>query len=222
MNVKRWDNLPGAVLQRFESLGDNCEFGFVQRANGCEDGGLLRWSISPLDKLVRCLDTDFKDFYLLENLEPSAPDMVQDTATGLIFHSAMRSLDGRFVLDTERRRNIYTQERDKMYYMLDKFRRRLGQPSTIGVYKRNIGVADEEADRLRKSLNRLGKNTLLLVRSTTDQAKWSSIERSPFGFLVGFVDRFAPYSNADWISTDVWNNLLNNASEHADGNTKIS
>jgi hypothetical protein len=202
------DTLPAVVLQRFESLGDNCEFGFVQRANGYEDGGLLRWSISPLDKLVQCLETNFTDLFLFENLQPSAPDMVRDTATGMLFHTKMRSIDGQFVFDEAARREIYTEEKKKMDHLLEKFRRRMRQPGMICVYKRNSGVGDAEAKRLQQSLTKLGQGILLQVRSTDNQAKWGTVEHSPLGFLVGFIDRFAPYSNADQISIDLWNELL--------------
>lgn len=139
--VKGMDRLPADALKRFESLGDNCEFGFVQRANGCEEGGLLRWAISPLDKLIDCLDTEFTNFYRYENLEPSAPDMVRDAGTGLAFHSEMRSINGQFVLDDATRREVYARERTKMDYMRDKFLSRIRQENTVLVYKRNIEVA---------------------------------------------------------------------------------
>ena len=35
-------------LHAFRSLGDNCEFGFVQRYGGVEPSGLLRFSYTPL------------------------------------------------------------------------------------------------------------------------------------------------------------------------------
>jgi hypothetical protein len=202
------DILPAAVLQRFESLGDNCEFGFVQRANGYEDGGLLRWTISPLDKLILCLDTNFKDFYLFENLEPSAPDMVRDTGTGLMFHTQMHSIDGRFVLGEDARREIYTKEKSKMDHLLDKFQRRIREPGTICVYKRNSGVPDSDAKRLQQSLHKLGPSTLLVVRSTDDHARWSTVEQSSSGFLLGLIDGFAPYFAADQVSIRIWNLLL--------------
>jgi hypothetical protein len=202
------DLLPANVLQRYESLGDNCEFGFVQRANGFEDGGLLRWSISPLDKLIQCLDTDFKGFYLFDNLEPSAPDMVRDTGSGLMFHTQMHSIDGRFVRGEAARREIYASEKSKMDHLLDKFRRRIREPDTICVYKRNSGVVDIDAKRLQQSLTKLGPSTLLVVRSTDDQARWSAVERSSSGSLTGFVDGFAPYFAADQVSIRVWNLLL--------------
>jgi hypothetical protein len=205
------DILSAAVLQRFESLGDNCEFGFVQRANGYEDGALLRWSISPLDKLILCLDNNFKDFYVFDNLEPSAPDMVRDTGTGLMFHTQMHSIDGRFVLGDAVRQDIYAKEKSKMDHLLDKFRRRIQQPGTICVYKRNSGTTDDEAQRLQRSLNGLGQSTLLLVKSTDDKARWGTVERSPLGFVVGLLDEFAPYFAADQVSIRVWNALLKNA-----------
>ena len=46
------------VLQ-FESLGDNCEFGLVQRKAGAEPLGLLRFSSAPLPRLVRALRERF-------------------------------------------------------------------------------------------------------------------------------------------------------------------
>lgn len=207
------DILPSALLQRFESLGDNCEFGFVQRTNGYEDGGLLRWSIAPLDKLIRCFETDFKDLYLFENLEPSAPDMVRDIATGLMFHTHMRSIDGHFVLGEEARQEVYARERRKIDHLLDKFRRKVREPDTICVYKRNSGITDTDAMRLQQSLSNLGPSNLLIVRSTDDRARWSTVEYSGSKLFVGLIDEFASYSAADHISIHIWNRLIQNASQ---------
>jgi hypothetical protein len=128
-----------------------------------------------------------------------------------MFHTQMHSIDGRFVLDENARREIYTKEKSKMDHLLDKFRRRLQQPGMICVYKRNSGTADNEAQRLQQSLNKSGQNTLLLVKSTDDQTRWSTVERSSLGFLVGLLDGFAPYFAADQVSIRVWNALLKNA-----------
>ena len=43
----------------FESLGENCELGFVQRHFGAEPIGLLRWAGISLDKLRHGLATAF-------------------------------------------------------------------------------------------------------------------------------------------------------------------
>ncbi|MFC7663952.1 hypothetical protein ACFQWF_16330 [Methylorubrum suomiense] len=49
-----------ALLGRFESIGDNCEFGLVQRYCGVENLGLLRFSASRIDDLIHALDSDFE------------------------------------------------------------------------------------------------------------------------------------------------------------------
>lgn len=48
-----------SLVARFESLGDNCEFGFVQRRSGVEDGGLLRWAVSPPEALLKAIRSRF-------------------------------------------------------------------------------------------------------------------------------------------------------------------
>ena len=47
------------VLQ-FESLGDNCELGLVQRRVGAEPLGLLRFSGAPLRNLLRAFAARFE------------------------------------------------------------------------------------------------------------------------------------------------------------------
>src|SRR5437016_5768301 len=79
------------IIAEFESLGDNCEFGFVQRHHGLEPGGLLRWASSNFDGLVHALECRFTGLYQLDDLEPYTPNMVIDRKYGIAFHSAMHS-----------------------------------------------------------------------------------------------------------------------------------
>ena len=48
------------VVTKFESLGDTCEFGFVQRHFGYEPLSLLRWATTPTDKLILGLEEQFE------------------------------------------------------------------------------------------------------------------------------------------------------------------
>jgi hypothetical protein len=47
------------LLLQFESLGDNCELGLVQRRAGVEPLGLFRFAGAPLRHLIRALETRF-------------------------------------------------------------------------------------------------------------------------------------------------------------------
>ena len=46
-------------MLQFESIGDNCELGLVQRQAGAEPLGLLRFAGTPLRNLVRALHARF-------------------------------------------------------------------------------------------------------------------------------------------------------------------
>ena len=50
------------MLLRFENLGDNCEFGFVQRRYRAEPLGLLRWSSIRYHDIINALDSQFAAF----------------------------------------------------------------------------------------------------------------------------------------------------------------
>lgn len=45
-----------ALMERFCSLGDNCEFGIAQRAFGAEPADLLRWAAISPPTLIRLLE----------------------------------------------------------------------------------------------------------------------------------------------------------------------
>jgi tetratricopeptide (TPR) repeat protein len=47
------------LFKRFESLGSDCEFGIVQRLFQADPVGLLRWTTTEPEALVRALDTRF-------------------------------------------------------------------------------------------------------------------------------------------------------------------
>ena len=49
-----------AALIAMQSLGVNCEFGFLQREYGAEPLGLFRWTLAPLDQLVLALTQEFR------------------------------------------------------------------------------------------------------------------------------------------------------------------
>lgn len=54
-------------LQRFESLGDNCEFAFFLRESGYDEGSLFRWTlIKNYHALLKLIESDFADLYVMK------------------------------------------------------------------------------------------------------------------------------------------------------------
>lgn len=195
--------------ERFENIGDNCEFGFVKRAHGDESGGLLRWVLSSPDALLQGLQNRFDGLYAFENLSPSWDNMVSDSRYGFFFHTEMFSKNLQWVESEETRRAIYKNEKEKIDYLVGKFMRRLADPSVILVYKRNENLPHEVAEGLAHAIAPYGPARLLVVRHTDDPDLIGHI-REELSYLAGYLDRFAPYGHSDQFSP-VWDSLLKEA-----------
>lgn len=204
---------------RFESLGDNCEFGFLRRILGVEQGSLLRWALTQPAALIRILEDKFADFYQFENLEPFTDHMVRDVKSGICFHSAMESADRVFLQDETERKLVYQKELEKVHHLLARFLTRLADPRTIFVYKTNSGVSDEEARAIKSALRGYGGGPLLVVRATNEAAEWGKVVTLEEGLYLGFIDRFAPYFKAADLSVSVWKQLLTATLNQWDGAT---
>jgi hypothetical protein len=137
-----------SIIAEFESLGDNCEFGFVQRHHGLEPGGLLRWASSTLDGLVLALERRFAGLYQFEDLAPYTPNMVIDRKYDIAFHSEMHSkLNGRcleYTLASDQLHAVHRNESEKISYLLTKLTDALIGGEKIFVYKRNSGLSHQE------------------------------------------------------------------------------
>lgn len=198
-------------IKVFESLGDNCEFGFVQRALGYEPGGLLRWAIAQPEALVKFIRLGCKELYKFENLSPSARDMVKDAGTGLFFHSRMISVDGVFVDNETTRKEIWEEESEKIDYLREKLLKQIQTGSKIFVYKTNGNVSESDAADLADALESSGPAKLLCVRQD-DTRPVGEVYHHACNLYFGTIDRFAPYNRADDVSLEAWQTLLRNAS----------
>lgn len=194
------------LLNRFESLGDNCEFGFVQRRSGIEPGGLLRWTVSPPGPLVEAIEARFEGIYQFENVVPFTPRMVEDRRSGIKFHSAMTSTDGVFDLDPERRREVHQTEYEKISYLRGKLLQLLETGEKTFVYKRNAGVDEALIGRLSSAIAAHGPSRLLYVKA--DPARAGTVEVVSKALTMGFVERFAPYAAANDLAYESWIQML--------------
>ena len=79
------------LVTRFESLGDNCEFGLVQRKMGAEPLGLLRFSYIELPLLLRGLRRGFEGLGDPDTTEvaadPNGEFVVRELVYGMTYHT---------------------------------------------------------------------------------------------------------------------------------------
>ncbi|HTW71347.1 MAG TPA: hypothetical protein VME47_15785 [Acetobacteraceae bacterium] len=196
--------MPAAqFLMQFESLGDNCEFGLVQRRCGAEPLSLLRFSNIGLRDLTRALETKFEGLGESDTLHYRTDDsprreyVLRDSRYSLTFHTFLYYGD----VDESR---LLQQQAARLKLLRRKLLEDLADGEKIFVFKRNDPPRDEEILALYAALSRHGSNTLLWVVPADEQHRAGAMERLLPGLLKGYIDRLAPNENAHDLSFDLW------------------
>ncbi len=193
---------PHDLMLSFESLGQNCEFGLVQRRCEAEPLGLLRFASTPLPNLLAALDGHFVGLGSAETIraEISANGrefMVRDTRYGLVYHAWVKA--GEMTAEDVTRREVR-----RVPILVRKLREELELGEKIFVFKGMGAAAEEEIFPLAAGLRRYGPNTLLLVTLADADHPPGTVERRRPGFFVGYIERFAPGENAYDFLLDQW------------------
>ena len=108
------------MFDEYVSLGDRCEVAFqFRRVLGRDSSSFFSWNITPLDTLIRLLETNFSGIFELQNLEADEY-LVYDRYGGFHFHlqgeGRKSSLHPSFPADVAR-------HREKARYLIDKLKR---------------------------------------------------------------------------------------------------
>jgi hypothetical protein len=198
------------VMLSFEALGDNCEFGLVQRQAGVEPLGLLRFAgfhipvERRLARLLEALDARFDGLGTLSTVRVEAAGaegrrefLVFESAWNLMYHTFQ--LEGQ--VDPETLRD---QEAKKLQFLRRKLLTDLGGAEKIWVWKSNLRIGEQDVQRLASRLRAFGPNLLFWVDEADEAHPAGSVEVRGEGLIKGYVDRFAPYSNATAISYQPW------------------
>ncbi len=187
----------GALLMQFESLGDTCEFGIVQRRFGAEPLSLLRWSSMSPNSLVEALQAGF------EGVGDPDQTLVADE------HGEYITRDKRYHMfshtftpvQSEPMERFAKQQLRRMQYLRRKLLEDLGAAAKLFVFKSNEGVSDAQLAAIYQALLRYSpENALLCVRLQDAAHPSGTLDRISSRLWVGYLDRF---STVD-ISVDTW------------------
>ncbi len=203
-----------ALMLRFESLGENCEFGLVQRRCGAEPLGLLRFSSSPLPKLLAALDARFEGMGAPEKLEVQLSTngeeyMVLDRRFGFLYHAWVKAGE----LTPEQ---IHAREARRVPFLARKLIEDLEAGEKIFVFHGMAPLTAAEAQALWKAIRRYGSGRLLWVERATIGHGPGTVDQLEDGLYKGYVDRFAPGENAHDLSLACWMELCEAAMASAD------
>lgn len=191
----------------FESLGDNCEFGLVQRYCGAEPLGLFRFSSVASDALIEALDTDFCHYGDADDTEILVAESGRLYVRSRRYGFAYNTSD---FVEATAPASIHRREVGKIAYLKRRLLEDLAEGVKIVIRK---GDSDPQAEALAGAIRRHGPATLLHVRDgeSASGVAWRN------GYLEGWVRRFAPYETAYAIDLESWVALLTEADRRVRG-----
>ena len=191
------------LVARFESIGDNCEFGLVQRRCDTEPLGLLRFSGTSSHDIVRGIELEFDGIGDPADITPRLEGegkkefMIHERKYGLVYHT--------FVYEGERSIELMRQqEATRLKFLRRKFIEELDAGEKIFVFKRGQPIGEPEILPLFLALNREQPNTLLWVVPEEPDRPSGTVEVLMNGLLKAYIDRFAPGDNAHDFSFEAW------------------
>ena len=196
------------LVMRFESLGDNCEFGLMQRAIGTERLGLLRYGgARNIERLVEAIDTGFDGFATSDDLELS-PFGVEWVARsrryGFTFHT-------RIFVDQKAEADARADEATKLSFMKEMLLEDLETGHKCFVRRCNEGDTEAGMWELHRAIRAKGPGRLLWVTPPPAGEAAGTVQKLADGLYRAFHASLAPYGHAGGFDEDLWLALLRKA-----------
>lgn len=190
------------LVMQFESIGDNCEFGLVQRLCGKEPLGLLRFANIRLRALLRGMRSGFAGLGAIDSLrlldEADAEEyVVRDVGYGITYHTFLYK-------DQVTESGLLARQSARLKFLARKLLDDVGSAEKILVFKRNEALSQQEVLPLYIAIRARGDSTLLWVTPADETHAPGQVEQVLPGLLRGWIDSFAPYENAHELSFDTW------------------
>ena len=198
-----------SLMTRFESLGENCEFGLLQRRCGAEPLGLLRWASAPYDKLLRAVKAGFAGLGAPENLRIELSGngreyMVADLCYGFYTHAWV-------LKDEATPEEVHTRETRRIPFLVRKLLEDLAAGDKLFVYHGMSPLTEQQARELAKALRFYGPTTLFWIELANDIHPAGTVTALGNGLIKGHIERFAPIENAHDFALPPWITLCHRA-----------
>jgi len=191
-----------ALLMRFESLGQNCEFGLVQRRFGAEPLALLRWTFIKPMTLIRLLEARGAGMGEPKHVELRrtawGEHVVHDRRFGIGFHTFMTSAlaDPDAFLDKQAAR---------LRWLRDKLIGDLEEADKVFVYKPEPGTPPAQVQRIVRAVRSYGGARLLCLALADERSPPGSVRDSGGGLIHGYLSVHNPVVKGRWdIPFDEW------------------
>jgi hypothetical protein len=191
----------------FESLGDSCELGLVQRRVGAEPLGLFRFAGAPLRHLIRAMNARFEGMADPEHVRVQPENgeyMIKLTKYDFIYHAHVNIGDA----DPG---DLHRQQVRTVRFLIDKLIGDLESPEKIMVFRQNEELSANDLLDFRTALAAYGPATLLWVQKTRPGHPPGTVAIVDDTLMIGYVSRLARRDNAPDFDLPSWLTMLRNA-----------
>jgi tetratricopeptide (TPR) repeat protein len=199
----------GSVIRQYESLGDNSEFGFVQRHFKAEPAGLLSWTYCVVDSVIKVLEQQFSDFGRLSNLTLFRTSwkeyMVREIKYGITFPTF-------FADDNADKSAILSDQSIRLSRLAERLLSDLTYGNKRFIFKISHSTSDGQIQRLHSLVQQYSaRNTLLCVSVSSDVTECGAAENLGNGLFLGKLSRRSPIGARRDIPYDEWRAVLEGA-----------
>jgi hypothetical protein len=188
------------LLQLFESLGENCDFGVVQRAAGLEPFGLFRFSACKAPAVAELLERRFDKL--------CEPDDLWLDVVGEEREYWVKSRNTPFEAHTNRYADRHEEqvvrrgELDRLRYLKTHLLQDLERGKKFFVFKGESDLATMQ--EMAAALQLYSPNRLLWIALADAAHAPGTVARDSEHLLLGFVSRFGTYDGAPSLPIDEW------------------
>jgi hypothetical protein len=195
------DNAAGKLLMRFEGLGDNCEFGIVQRSAGVEPLGLLRWANISAAKLIAILDARFQGVGEEQNTRLDANDFGEYQLIDTRYFGMHTFINtGQATVE-----ELMPKMLRRLRFLKEKLIEDLTEGEKIFVHKSVLApLGLDEMRAVAAAIRRYGRGTLVCVQIPPVPEKDNCVERIEDGLFAGYLSKLTrnPLATRDYV--DDW------------------
>ncbi len=191
----------------FESLGDSCELGLVQRGVGAEPLGMFRFAGAPLRHLIRAMDARFEGMADPDHVRVQPENgeyMIKLTKYDFIYHAHVKIGEADPVA-------LHRQQTRTVRFLVDKLIADLENREKIMVFRQNEELSANDLLDFRRALSGYGAPTLLWVQATRPSHPAGTVVVVDDTLMIGYVAWMAPRNNAHHFDLRSWLTMLRNA-----------
>ncbi len=195
------------LVLKFESLGDNCELGLIQRRVGVEPLGLLRFAGVPLRHLIRAMEARFAGMAnpALISVQPENGEyMIKLTSYDFVYHAHVKVGEAEPAA-------LHGQQARTIGFLIRKLIADMENPAKIMVFRQNEPLLANDLTDLRLALAAYGPAVLLWVQQARPGYPPGSVAVVDEKLMIGYVRRLALREDVPKLDLESWLAMLRKA-----------